>query len=337
MLEISIIIPVYNAEPYIERCLQSITASEVPESSYEIIAVDDSSSDGSLALLQKLEVQLPQLHVYHRRKSGPGGARNLGMNYAKGRYIMFVDADDLINTISFSRLVSLLLPQYEQDIIGFDYLKIDSDGNKKPYSNQLFPYCREMTGAEYMNMQQPLGVLWGYLFNRKFILKNSLRFQEKCVQEDEDFVSRAFCIAGTITFLPIQIYYYHYENAGSLVNPIGLEALKDRFLDQLNVIDGLNLYCQELSDSFVESGLNRKIDYLVVSVIRLLVRKQMDEDFIRACLIFLIEIGRYPLPDCKYDWKYSAFRMFTSSPERILWWKRHADTPLIRKVVSKMF
>ena len=91
MLEISIIIPVYNAESYIERCLQSIISSSVPEGSYEIIAVDDSSSDRSLELLQKMEGQIPQLHVYHRRKAGPGGARNLGMNYAKGRYIMFVE------------------------------------------------------------------------------------------------------------------------------------------------------------------------------------------------------------------------------------------------------
>ncbi|MEI3341479.1 MAG: glycosyltransferase [Coprobacter fastidiosus] len=61
MLEISIIIPVYNAESYIERCLQSIISSSVPEGSYEIIAVDDSSSDRSLELLQKMEGQIPQL------------------------------------------------------------------------------------------------------------------------------------------------------------------------------------------------------------------------------------------------------------------------------------
>ena len=71
MLEISIIIPVYNAESYIERCLQSIISSSAPEGSYEIIAVDDSSSDRSLEVLQKMEEQIPQLHVYHRRKAGP--------------------------------------------------------------------------------------------------------------------------------------------------------------------------------------------------------------------------------------------------------------------------
>ncbi|WP_455498854.1 glycosyltransferase [Coprobacter sp.] len=336
MLEISIIIPVYNAESYIERCLQSITTSVVPEGSYEIIAVDDSSSDGSLLLLQKLEEELPQLHVYHRRRSGPGGARNLGMNYAKGRYIMFVDADDYINTDSFSRLVSLLISQYDQDIIGFDYLKVDTDGNEKPYSNQLFPYCREMTGAEYMNMQQPLGVLWGYLFNRKFILKNNLKFQEKIAHSDEDFVSRVFCVAETVTFLPVLIYYYCY-NSESIINKSGEGLEENRFYDNMKVIDGLDVYSRELSGSFVGSGLDRKINYLVVDVIRLLVRKRMEDDFIMMCLAFFTEISRYSLPDCRYNWKYSVFRIITLTPKRVLWWKRHADTPLIRKAIAKIF
>lgn len=336
MLEISIIIPVYNAESYIERCLQSIVSSTVPEGSYEIIAVDDSSSDRSLEVLQKMEEQVPQLHVYHRRKAGPGGARNLGLNYAKGRYIMFVDADDYINTASFSHLLSLLISQYEQDIIGFDYLKIDSEGNERPYSNQLFPYCREMSGAEYMNMQQPLGILWGYFFNRRFVLKNNLKFQEKIAHSDEDFVSRAFCVAETVTFLPVLLYYYCY-NSESVINKQGKEYEEKRFYDHLKVIDGLSIYRQELSDSFVGSGLDRKIDYLVVSVIRLLVRKRMEDEFIKMCLSFFTEINLYPLPYRRYDWKYSFFRILTYTPKRVLWWKRHADMPLVGKIAAKIF
>lgn len=336
MLEISIIIPVYNAASYVERCLRSITSSVVPEGSYEIIAVDDGSSDQSLALLQNLETQIPQLHVYHRHHSGPGGARNLGLNYAKGRYIMFVDADDYINTTSFSHFVSRLISQYEQDIIGFDYLRIDSEGNEKPYSNQLFPYCREMTGAEYMNMQQPLGILWGYFFNRKFIIKNKLKFYEKIAHSDEDFVSRAFCVAGTITFLPVLLYYYCY-NSESVINKKGKEEEEKRFYDKMKVIDGLCLYCQDLSDSLMQSGLNRKINYLVVDMIRLLVRKRMSDEFIEMCLAFLTEINRYPLPDCRYDWKYSLFRILTHTTNRILWWKNQADLPFIKKIVEKVF
>lgn len=336
MLEISIIIPVYNAESYIERCLQSITSSVVPEGSYEIIAVDDGSSDKSLALLQKKEKEIAQLRVYHRRNSGPGGARNLGLNYAKGRYIMFVDADDYINTNSFSRFVSLLVSQYEQDIIGFDYLKIDSEGNEKPYSHQLFPYCREMSGAEYMNMQQPLGILWGYFFSRKFILKNNLKFYEKIAHSDEDFVSRAFCVAGTVTFLPILLYYYCY-NSESVINKKGEELEEKRFYDKMKVIDGLCIYYQDLSDSLAQSGLDRKINYLVVDILRLLLRKRMNDEFIGICLDFLTEVNRYPLPDRRYDWKYSLFRIMTGTRKRILWWKKHADKPILKKIAAKAF
>ena len=103
MLEISIIIPVYNAESYIERCLQSIISSSAPEGSYEIIAVDDSSSDRSLEVLQKMEEQIPQLHVYHRRKAGPGGARNLGVlliYHCQGMLFLFLGMSHLVSMLA---------------------------------------------------------------------------------------------------------------------------------------------------------------------------------------------------------------------------------------------
>lgn len=105
----------------------------------------------------------------------------------------------------------------------------------------------------------------------------------------------------------------------------------------MKVIDGLCIYRQELSDSFVGSGLDRKIDYLVISVIRLLVRKRMDDEFIKMCLSFFTEINLYPLPYRRYDWKYSFFRVLTYTPKRILWWKRYIDTPVIGKIAEKIF
>ncbi|MEG1999265.1 MAG: glycosyltransferase family 2 protein, partial [Bacteroidales bacterium] len=126
--EISIIIPTFNAEPYIERCLNSIIKSGADKNMYEIIAVDDSSTDKTLDSLKEIAKSTPQMKVYFRHKSGPGGARNLGMNYAKGRYIMFVDIDDHINSGNFAHLVNTLLQLYEQDIIGFDYFKTDESG-----------------------------------------------------------------------------------------------------------------------------------------------------------------------------------------------------------------
>ena len=79
MLEVSIIIPVYNGISYIDRCLEAIVSSGAPADKYEIIAVDDNSTDASLVKLQEWESKTENMRVYHRRKAGPGGARNLGL------------------------------------------------------------------------------------------------------------------------------------------------------------------------------------------------------------------------------------------------------------------
>lgn len=118
MLEVSIIIPVYNGISYIDRCLEAIVSSGAPADKYEIIAVDDNSTDASLVKLQEWESKTENMRVYHRRKAGPGGARNLGLNYAKGRYIMFVDVDDRINPSAFARLITRLIGLYSLRLSG---------------------------------------------------------------------------------------------------------------------------------------------------------------------------------------------------------------------------
>lgn len=110
-----------------------IVSSGAPADKYEIIAVDDNSTDASLVKLQEWESKTENMRVYHRRKAGPGGARNLGLNYAKGRYIMFVDVDDRINPSAFARLITRLIGLYSHQVIGFDCLKVDASDREVPF------------------------------------------------------------------------------------------------------------------------------------------------------------------------------------------------------------
>ena len=162
MLEVSIIIPVYNGLPYIDRCLEAIVASGVSADKYEIIAVDDNSTDASLEKLQEWASKVENMRVYHRRKAGPGGARNLGLNYAKGRYIMFVDVDDLVHSASLAQLLNNLIPLYSHQIIGFDCVKVDAAGQETPFQNFVLPYCRDISGPDYMARYPLCGVPVSY-------------------------------------------------------------------------------------------------------------------------------------------------------------------------------
>lgn len=335
-LELSIVIPAFNAEKYINRCIDSIVGSDLKDEIFEIIAIDDSSTDSTYTILQQLSEEIPQLKVYRRQKSGPGGARNLGLNYAKGRYIMFVDIDDHLNSKNLSHFVNTLLPMYEQDIIGFDYLKVDEEGNEASVTNKIFPYCREMSGAEYMNMQAPQSVLWGYVYRRKFLLGNNLKFIEKNIHDNEYFLIKAFCLAESITFIPTQIYYYHHAIPTSLTNKPD-ETHQELYVKQLlAVITELQKFGFMLGDPLSEEGLERKLDLLTARLLRRLIALDYNDDFIEETLQKLEAMELYPLRDAKYSMRYRMLRKATKTPYKLIACKGYKNSK-IKNLLTKYF
>lgn len=333
-VELSIVIPAYNAEKYIKRCIDSIITANIKEDIYEIIAIDDASTDSTFAILNELSQDIPQLKAYHRQKSGPGGVRNLGLNYSKGRYIMFVDIDDHLNTKNFKHFVEVLLPMYGQDIIGFDYLKVDEQGNESQVTKKIFPYCREMSGAEYMNMQAPQSVLWGYVYRRKFLLQHSLKFIEKNIHDNEYFLIKAFCLAEKITFIPTQLYYYHYAIPTSLTNKSDTTH-QELYVNQLlDVITELQKFGFLLGDPLSEEGLNRKLDLLTARLLRRLIALDYSEDFIKETLLKLEKMDLYPLREAKYSLRYRLLRIATKTPNKLIECKGYKNSKLKNRLTQ---
>ena len=93
---LSIIVPVYNVEKYLEKCVRSTQVQDVPSSEYEVIMINDGSPDNSLAIAERLAAELPNVKVFSQKNQGLSAARNSGMTYAKGDYYMFLDSDDLL-------------------------------------------------------------------------------------------------------------------------------------------------------------------------------------------------------------------------------------------------
>lgn len=335
-IEISIVIAAFNAEKYINRCIDSILAANIREGAYEIIAIDDSSTDSTYSMLTDLSNDIPQLKVYRRQKSGPGGARNLGLNYAKGRYIMFVDIDDHLNSKNLKHFVDTLLPMYEQDIIGFDYLKVDEEGNESEVTKNIFPYCREMSGAEYMNMQAPQSVLWGYVYRRKFLLEKAIKFIEKNIHDNEYFLIKSFCMAETITFIPILLYYYHYAIPTSLTNKPD-ETHQELYVNQLlNVIVELQKFGFLLGDPLSEEGLNRKLDLLTARLLRRLIARDYSSDFIEETLRKLESMDLYPLRKAGYNLRYRLLRDKTNTLHKLMACKEYKKSK-IKNLLTKYF
>lgn len=102
-MSLSIVVPVYNAENFLQKCMESILAQSYVN--YELIAIDDGSTDSSLNILKSFEDRDPRIKVFHQENSGPGSARNLGIRHAKGDWIVFIDADDTVDNDYLKMLV----------------------------------------------------------------------------------------------------------------------------------------------------------------------------------------------------------------------------------------
>ena len=157
--EISIIVPVYNALPYLRPCLDSIASQAF--SDWECILVDDGSCDGSELICDEYAARDTRFRVVHRANGGVAAARNTGLAACRGKYIGWVDSDDLIHEGLFQRLHSLII-EHDADVaqVGMESLYV-SHTSPRPFVETVVVYNRKQTVAELLNGKPPsFGVFW---------------------------------------------------------------------------------------------------------------------------------------------------------------------------------
>ena len=209
-LRLSFIVPFYNVEPYIEECIRSLYAQDIPWDEYEVICVDDCSPDGSRAIVERLQKEYPTLQLLTTPENlRQGGARNMALDVAEGKYIWFIDSDDYIQ----ANCLSALLKQAEEedlDILDFDFTAEAAQHYRKNEKSFDMGPC---AGADYV-FEQQYGGRWswrcssvcGGLMSKKLI--GDLRFREKVQFEDNDFALLLYARANRVHHIPAKPYYY---------------------------------------------------------------------------------------------------------------------------------
>ena len=209
MIRLSIIIPFYNVEQYIAQCLDSVYRQDIPEEEYEVICVDDCSPDNSIAIVEEYAKKHDNLVIvrnqYNRKL---GGARNAGMEVAKGEYIWFIDSDDFIEENCFKKLLSIAENE-DLEILHFNYAE---------YPNVILPERRPddtdvMTGTDMFFDSQfiwyhDLITAWRKLYKREFLIDNNIQFAEHIMFEDNDYAIIAFAKAKRVKHISTSMYYY---------------------------------------------------------------------------------------------------------------------------------
>lgn len=227
---ISIIVPVYNTENYLEKCLYSLVNQTYKN--IEIIIIDDGSPDNSMNIIQKFVLADNRVKVISQKNQGLSGARNTGMNNANGDYIMFIDSDDWIEIDTCEKAINAS-EKYNADVVFWPYIKEFSDSQKDNYLfdkteiiwsekniNQLSRRMVGLVGDELANPQSidNLVTAWGKLYKKSVI--GDVRFTDTKIIGTEDalFNIEVFLGINSAVYIPDLLSHYRKDNESSLTH-----------------------------------------------------------------------------------------------------------------------
>ncbi len=215
-MKLSIIVPAYNVSQWIERCIYSLVNQDIDQNNYEVIIVNDGSKDDTMQLAEKIIDKYPNnfIRLINQTNKGLAGARNTGIRHAVGKYVLFVDPDDYIETnvlaemLEFTESNDLEIAMFGQNII--------QNGVKKTRDNRNPNTSHIMKGLELF-FKRTSDSACKYLINTEYLKGNDLYFFEKAVYlEDGEWSPRMFSKASRTAYKGI--YFYNYElRSGSLV------------------------------------------------------------------------------------------------------------------------
>lgn len=220
--KISVIIPFYNAEKFIENCLKNILNQTINQ--YEVIMVDDGSTDNGLAsdIIKDYQKDHENLYLIEQPNSGMGGARNAGLNYSNGEYIYFQDVDDFIK-INALEIFYDMATKYKAEVVTFNSISVYEDGTEihGRYEKRDILSGKKYTGLEYIlacAKSKELHVpVWLYFYNKKFLEKNLLSFHPYIYHEDNIFSMDVWCAANSIVYINKDLHV-HLVHKNSIVN-----------------------------------------------------------------------------------------------------------------------
>jgi glycosyltransferase involved in cell wall biosynthesis len=212
MPKVSVIIPAYNAEKTLAACLGNLVHQTLPD--IEIILVNDCSTDNTLSIMMDCEAQFPDkvILVNSDKNRGAGGARNVGLCYASGEYVGFVDSDDIVVPQMYEKLYSKAV-EGDYDIVDCGYYNEAADNAIVHTSDELSGILNDYKRSELIASG---GYFWSRLFKKSFWDTLNISFRENCILEDCETLMLTFAKAGSIG--NVKEILYCYKNYGTSIS-----------------------------------------------------------------------------------------------------------------------
>ena len=222
-IKFSIIVPVYNAEKYLERCITSLLTQDLGTEEYEIIAVNDGSQDNSEAILKKIAEKHSNLKWVTILNQGVSEARNYGISKAKGKYFLFVDSDDYVQPNLLHQLYDTL-EENQLDVLVMDYTYWDEKDQAHLFSDAYDkkPFLNHVTEGKKFMLHCLPQVVWNSAYRADFWRMHHLSFLP-IRHEDEEILPRIFYYAERVCFKKINFYSY-FRNPDSFMMNYDVKA-----------------------------------------------------------------------------------------------------------------
>lgn len=298
---LSIIVPIYNAEKYVSRCLDSLLNQNLPHADYEILVMDDGSSDCSYSILQEYAAINSCIRLFQQENKGACSARNALMQEVRGEYVYFFDADDLM---AFSALGPLVRQAKRQslDIIGFDTVvtsNSDSFDQNVPITIPVEPEV--VNGYKYLERNPEVRVeIWWYLVRTSFLTENNMTFDQNEFNGDVLFTLNILGSAERMVHVPITIHCY-FQSELSIMRNKDLTHRRILIDDLHGMIHDFSHFITRLEHKKIPNSksliqiLEKRKNIFVVFFLAKLIRSDISSNKARVYLQQLRAIGAYPL------------------------------------------
>lgn len=226
--KISIIIPVWNAEKFLKRCINSILIQTY--TNFELILIDDGSTDNSRTLCETYSAKDKRIVVIHQVNKGVAMARNNGLAIAKGDYVTFIDADDYVVADYLEKLFNALVTVDEVDLSVLNYYEVNSKNEFIKHTLDSSKFTGNIQ-YDYDKLQSILWAPWGKLYKMDIIRKHHIMFpSDLLIAEDQIFNFQYIYYINRCNFIDMYGYYYNQDNENSLIKNITSKKMKDDFI-----------------------------------------------------------------------------------------------------------
>lgn len=216
---LSIIIPYYNSDAWIGAMLDSLLDQDLNKDDYEIIVIDDGSSESPRTLLDYSSVY-PNIHYYREDNAGPSQARNYGLRLSKGKWVFFCDSDDYIQRQALGKLIRVA-EEKNLELLLFDYLVIKSGESAMSFRRNFTSVSEPRTMMEHLATYKSHPMSYGfgacrYIVQKDVLTKNSISFEDLAYVEDRIFQLRLIPVIQRMAHIDVELYFYIQRDSSIL-------------------------------------------------------------------------------------------------------------------------